>query len=484
MATSLIPGEYRELPKRGISEETCKKFHYQWGEMNGRACQIANYFDPDGDQVVAQKIRFPDKTFTITGDMKQAGLYGQSLWRDKGKMITVVEGEIDALSLSQMQGNKWPVVSVNNGAPAAKKAVAKNLEWLLGFDHIIFMFDNDEPGRAAAVECAEILPPGRAKIATLPLKDANEMLVAGRAKETIDAMWGAKVYRPDGVVTIEDVKDTVLLKPETGLPWFLPTLSQYTYGRRMGECYGIGAGTGVGKTDFLTQQIEFDLTLGEKVGLFFFEQQPVETVKRIAGKRAAKRFHIPQDAAGWTQEELEATVQSLQDGPGLFLYDSFGAIDWEVVQSRIRYLAHSEGIRIFYLDHLTALAAALDDERRGLDQMMAEMGSLVIELNICLTFVSHLATPEGRPHEEGGRVMLKHLRGSRAIVQWAHFVFGLERNQQAESIEPTTVRILKDRYTGNATGKTVEVSYDKETGILSEGGASPFAPSGEKVTEF
>ena len=33
------------------------------------------------------------------------------------------EGEIDAMSVSQLQQHKWPVVSVNNGAPAAKKAV-------------------------------------------------------------------------------------------------------------------------------------------------------------------------------------------------------------------------------------------------------------------------------------------------------------------------------------------------------------------------
>jgi twinkle protein len=50
--------------------------------------------------------------------------------------------------------------------------------------------------------------------------------------------------------------------------------------------------------------------------------------------------------------------------------------------------------------------------------------------NVMLTFVSHLATPEGKPHEEGGRVMIRHFKGSRAIGFWCHFMFGLERNQQ------------------------------------------------------
>jgi twinkle protein len=70
------------------------------------------------------------------------------------------------------------------------------------------MFDMDEPGAAAAKECAQLFTPGKCKIASLPLKDANEMLKAGRVAEIIDAIWGAKEFRPDGIVTLKDLKDT------------------------------------------------------------------------------------------------------------------------------------------------------------------------------------------------------------------------------------------------------------------------------------
>ncbi len=112
-------------------------------------------------------------------------------------MVVVTEGEIDALSVSQIQGNKWPVVSVPNGAQGAAKAVARNLDYLMGFEKVIFLFDNDDPGHKAAQECAALLPPGKAYIGSLPLKDANEMLVAGRGPEVVDAIWGAKAFRPD-----------------------------------------------------------------------------------------------------------------------------------------------------------------------------------------------------------------------------------------------------------------------------------------------
>lgn len=478
MSASLLEGEYRPLTKRQINEESCKKWGYRVADYKGGKVQVADYYDTTGTTLVAQKVRFPNKDFLILGDMKQAGLYGQQLWRDKGKQIVVTEGEIDAISLSQIQQHKWPVVSVNNGAQGAKKSIARNMEFLLGFESVIFMFDNDEHGTKAAAECAEILPPGRAKIASLPLKDANDMLVAGRAKDTIDAMWGAKTYRPDGLITLAEVKDTVLLSPEQGLPWQLPRLNDLTFGRRVGECYAVGAGTGVGKTDFMLQQIAYDLTVvGEPVGLFFLEQQPCETVKRLAGKHARKRFHIPSAVAGWEQSDLVKALSDLEGASKLYLFDHFGTVDWETIRNRIRYLAHNEGVRLFYLDHLTALAAEEDDERRALETIMAQMGKLVKELRIILTFVSHLATPEGKPHEEGGRVMIRHFKGSRAIGFWSHFMFGLERNQQADDPAEqklTTFRVLKDRYTGNSTGQTFDLTYDETTGILAEAGGVAF----------
>ena len=70
-------------------------------------------------------------------------------------------------------------------------------------------------------------------------------------------------------------------------------------------------------------------------------------------------------------------------------------------------------------------------------------------------------------HEEGARVTIRQFKGSRAIGFWAHFMFGLERDQQAEELSErniTTVRILKDRYSGQSTGFTLETTYDHETG--------------------
>lgn len=464
-----ITGEFRELKARGITEETCRKFGYIVGtNKHGKLVQAAPYYDEDRN-LVGQKVRDAEKNFTFVGSMKEATLFGQHLWPAGGRRVVVTEGEIDAMSVSQVQGNKWPVVSIPNGAQGAKKSLAKHIEWLNTFEEVVLMFDMDEPGVLAASDCVGLFPPGKAKTASLPRKDPNEMLKAGEGDQIVQAIWNAKAYRPDGIVKLRDIMDEVLADPEIGLPWFLPRLTEITYGRRWGEVYGFGAGTGIGKTDLFTQQIQFDvLELNEKVGLFFLEQKPAETAKRVAGKFAGKTFHIPDGS--WTKAELAEVIERLDADDRISFYDSFGSADWEVIAGAIRFMAHNEGVRIFYLDHLTALADP-EKEKESLEIVMKAMAMLAQELGIIIHFISHLTTPEGKPHEEGGRVMIRHFKGSRSIGFWSFFMFGLERDQQHD--DPrwrsiTTFRVLKDRYTGRATGEVIYLGYDRESGKLFE----------------
>ncbi len=434
-------GSPQAISSRHLTEESCRRFGYTVSKFGDDWVQVANYRDPDSGEAVAQKLRWKNKDFKFLGDTKRAGLYGMHLWRDGGKRVIVTEGEIDAISVSQALNHRWPVVSIPNGAQGAKASVTKNLDWLSKFEHVDLCFDMDEAGRAAVDAVCGVFPPGKVRTIRLPLKDANEMLVAGRAAELVECLWAPKAHRPDGIVTVSELADEVMKEAVVGLPWWDERLTKATHGRRFGEVYALGAGTGIGKSDWLSQQIAFDLlTVREKVALFAFEQQPVESVRRIAGKVAGRRFHIPgagwtshMPGMGWTGDELKAAVAKLGAAPGLFLYDHFGSCDWDEVVQRIRYLRHNDGVRIFYIDHLTALAAEADDERVALEKMMASVGKLVKELDAIVMFVSHLSTPEGRPHEEGGRVMIRHFKGSRAIGFWCHYMFGLERNQQAEN---------------------------------------------------
>ena len=455
--------EYRSLVKRGISEETCRHFKYAVGKSAyGKTVQVARY---ERDGKVAQKIRDADKHFSVLGDKSAMGLFGQHLWRDGGKKVVVTEGEIDAMTVSQLQQNKWPVVSVPNGAQGAAKAVAEAIEWLEGYEQVIFMFDQDEPGKAAARECAELLSPGKAFIARLPMKDANECLLANRGKDVISAMWDAKAFRPDGVIDISDVVDKACQDIQVGRAWPWPALTKATYGRRTGELYGFGGGTGCGKSTIFKQVAKHIIETEDlPVGLIMLEEPPSMTAKTIAGMMMGKRVHVPE--VEYDREELRDTLLSLSGR--VYLYDHFGSMCFDVIKQKIRYMVRALGVKDIFLDHLTALAAAIEtDERKAIDAIMAELSSLCQELDCTIYYVSHLTTPEGKAHEEGGRVLEKQFRGSRSIAYWSHFLFGIERDKQ-DTGGVTVFRVLKDRYTGDAAGLQVGLKYSTESGLLEE----------------
>ena len=148
-------GELRDLDKRRIRSKTCEKYGYRIAKWRDQTVQVADYHDKHG-QLVAQKVRFPNKDFTVLGDISQATLYGQRLWRDGGRKLVVTEGEIDCLTVSQLQDDRWPVVSIPQGAQQGKKFCQQNLEFLESYDEVVFLFDNDEPGNKAARELSLI----------------------------------------------------------------------------------------------------------------------------------------------------------------------------------------------------------------------------------------------------------------------------------------------------------------------------------------
>ena len=456
---------YGGFSGRRISTDSAKHF----GVKQTDKLVFFPYHDCKGGKV-AQKVRTPEKDFRIEGDWKAGKLFGQHLFPKGGKFVTLVEGEFDALAAYQMLGN-YPVVSVRNGASSARKDCQENYEWLDSFDTIVICFDADKQGQEAAQEVAELFT-GKAKVFKHDpdFKDACDYLSARQERQFGKLWWQAEEYRPEGIVTVSDIRERLLAPPEPGVPWCFPTLTSLTYGRRKGELYAFGAGVGIGKTDVFTQQIAYDIEqLGKRVGVIYLEQNVVETAQRVAGKLDKRLYHVPD--AFWTREEYEESVNRLEKRGQLYMMEHFGAKDWSSIKRIIKYFSKAYDIDHIYLDHLTALSANEQDERRALDAIMADMAGLAQADNLIIHLLSHLTTPDGKPHEEGGRVMEKHFTGSRAIARWSHYMFGLERDKQHKDPvmrQTTTFRVLKDRFTGRATAERFGLLYDRSTGILSE----------------
>lgn len=459
------------LTKRCIGKDTCSKFKYFSTVYKGQPCQVACYYDDSGN-LVGQKLRFPDKSFAVLGRISNR-LYGSQLWAS-GKKIVITEGEIDCLTVSQLQGNKWPVVSIPNGAQGAKKAIEANLEYLENFEEVILMFDMDDPGRKASEECAKILPAGRAYIANLPCKDPNECLSEGKGSEVLQAVWNAKPYRPDGIVSGTDlyekcVTDIDDLKDSVEYPWV--ALQNKTKGARHGELYVFTSGSGMGKSTILRElEYYFGVQRGELCGIVALEESTRKTGLELMSIHLNKRLIL--DPEGADEDERGRAFNETIGNGKFFLYDHFGSLDSGNLLSKLRYMIVSLGCKRIFLDHISIVVSGMDTdedggERKAIDKLMTNLRSLVEETGATMFVVSHLKRPEKKGHEEGAQVSLSQLRGSGAIAQLSDMVIGLERNQQGDNPNVLTLRVLKNRFCGD-TGVSGYLEYDPETGRLKD----------------
>ena len=468
---NLIDGYFAQLTARGISEETCRLYDYRIGEYLGRPVQIENYRNEAGE-IVVQKTRDENKNFNVLGDSIHLSLFGQHLWTT-GKKIVVTEGAMDAMTVSQVQNNKWPVVSVPNGAQSAKKSLLKAWDFLENFEEIILMFDDDDAGRKSAVECAESLPVGRVKIARVPgYKDANEALLDGQERAIIDAIWSAREWRPDGIVHFKDLsKIAVESDAESTVTYPYKKLNEITKGIRQSTLITICAGSGVGKSTFVTELAYHLNQSGMNIGLLLLEEENKRSVRALCGIHLQK--NIVQDPEVATDEEILKAHSELSQNGTIALFDHFGATNLDVIKSRIQYMAKAMGCTHIFLDHLSIVISSMTlnkgvDERRLVDAACTELRTLVQELKITLFMVSHLSRPQGTGHEAGGRVQLSQLRSSHSIAQLSDFCIAM--NVDPEVKDQRELVVLKNRFSGEV-GYGGTLKYRRDLGRLID--ASP-----------
>jgi twinkle protein len=474
---SFVQGECKAIVSRHISYETCDKWKYLIGEYNGNPCHIAQYFDKEGE-LVGQQLRFQDKSFVTLG--KADDLYGKHLWTG-GKYIVITEGQLDALSLSEVQKNKYPVVSVPSGIKSAAKAIKKNLAWLEeNFEYVVLMFDSDEPGRQGVAEVAQLFSPGKCRVAVIDEKDASEMLVKGKADDLVKAVLWSKPYRPEAIIPGEELWDTVREKNSNyDVLYPYRILNTPLLGLRKGEIVTLCAGTGTGKSTICREIAYHILKSGGVVGYIALEESIQRSALGIMSVEANRRLHLEKDKL--TEAEFREAFEKTVGCGRYFSYDHWGSIDPDTLIPQIRFMVRGFGVEWIVLDHISIVVSGLEegDERRLLDNTMTKLRKLVEELKVGLILVSHLRRPEGnKGHENGQVTSLAQLRGSASIGQVSDIVIGLERDQQSEVDSNTiTVRVLKNRFSGEQ-GIAGKLVFNKETGRLLDENVAMFQSTG------
>lgn len=459
------------IPDRNIPEDIVKEFEVRVG-LDPATGEIDRHYYPmhKGGKVVGYQCRVLDgKKFFNIGNTTDIDLGGQHRSSAGGKMLIITEGYLDAMAATAMlraRHKNYRVITLPMGT--SLKAFKLNLEYLETFDNVFLALDQDKAGQKCEEDIIDLLPAGSVRVLRFSENDPSDMWNAGKELEFFNALFASQSVRPDGIVGIDDIFDEAIKPVEWGLSWPWKTLTEATYGYRRAEIYGFGAGSGCGKTEGFKEIIDHVIHVHKiPAGVIFLEEAAAVTARTLAGKVANKRFHVPD--ANWTAEEIQEGVANLKGK--LYFYNHKGGKDWKYVKSIIKYMVHNLGIKDIFLDHLTALVAHENDEYKALNRIMEEMSSLAHELNCTIFYISHLRKASGTPHEEGGHVSADQFKGSGAIVFWSNFLFGYERNQQADDEDErntTTFRILKDRNTGLGTGLTFKLRYDHKTGRWEE----------------
>ena len=458
------------LADRKISAAVVEKFGVRIDNVNDR--HLYPYRNGDG-ALIGVKTRYSrNKTFSWDGN-GQTVLFGMHLFPGGGKTITICEGEIDTMAAHQMNGSKWPTV----GMPSATgiKAVKDNLEYLNTFEEIYLAFDNDDAGKRATEDVANLFEPNKCKVVNLaPLKDVGEYLAEGKVEDYTRRWWNAQPFTPEGIVRGSSLWDLVSTDDDTpSVSYPYDGLQEMTYGIRVGELVTLTAGSGLGKSAVVRELMYHLLNVTEdNIGCMFLEESTKRSALGFMSMAANKPLHLPDTEK--TPEELRLAFDQTLGTDRIFLYDSFGSNSLENIIGRVRHMAKAMDCKYIVLDHLSIVVSSQEngDERKAIDEIVTKLRMLVQELRISLIMVSHLRRPQGQGHEDGAATSLSQLRGSAAIAQLSDMVIGLERNGQAENEvlrNTTTVRVLKNRFSG-ITGPATYLYYDKTTGRLTETG--------------
>lgn len=455
---------------RGISPSTYKEYSYG---KDDKGNHLINHYDSNGN-IVAQKIRYPDKTFSWTGNAKEAVPFGMNKWRSGGKRIYITEGELDCLSIAEAVKCKYPVISINNGAAAAAKDLKKHIEFLDTYEEIVLWFDNDEPGKKATQQVASLFKPGKVyTCSTTEYKDANELLQAKGVAAVLKEYYELKRLTPDGIVNASSISFDELTSLDVVHSYMTPyhAINTKLKGVRKGELLTIVAGSGLGKST-LTRELAYDLLMNKEltIGYVALEENNRRSALGFMGIDMNTSLHLQETLEATPKDKLQESYNKVIGSNRLYLYNHFGSLDSDNLMSKLRYLAVGSDCDFIILDHISIVVSGLEDmgdnERRTIDVLMTKLRSLVEETGVGMIIVSHLKRPQGgKGHEDGLETSLSHLRGSASIGQLSDGVVGLERNQQGDTPDVANVRILKNRYAGD-TGIGGQVRYYKEQGRL------------------
>ena len=462
-ATEEQPGVesmYRFVASRGIRPATMEHYNVRTLVNNAGEPVQQEYPYPSG----GKKIRRLPKSFSAF-KMKTDELFGMNLYPSGvSKVVTITEGELDALSVWQMVqkgGFPTPVVSLPSATPS--KALWENVrQWLDGFEKIVLSIDNDGPGNDVAERINNMFPSKVYRVDHGDYKDANDFLQKGKQQEFKNLWFNAKKWVPDNI--LHSVGDLTKLYTDTPDHSYVPTGIESLDDKLMGLMQGhftlFKAPTGIGKTElmrylewnFIEREVPFaswhleETKLRSLLGLVSYDLKDNLTRKDLVEEKQR-------------EPEVMASIQKIADSGcyyQYFLKEESGA---EELLSHIRLMAVAYGCKYVMVEPIQDVIniGSEDSKESALASLAVSLSRLAADLNIGIISIAHT--------NDDGEIKYCRMLGQRASV-----IIRLDRDKDAEDFEErnTTKLIVEKNRPCSEEGRGGEMLFDPSTFTMRE----------------
>jgi len=393
---------------------------------------IEEYIDSEGDRVMLKSngIVKNEGKHDIWTTPPYYTLWGWWLVKPTHTECAIVEGNIDAMSVYQLLGQKIPVFSVPNGA--------QNMNWidndfdaLHQFDKIYIIFDMDKPdkrglcaGEEGAKKVAERLGRARCFRVRLPegFKDPNEVLCGGDERDQDVQIWleNAQTYDPPTMRNVTDFREDVKAARRTRLAAIEHDTFAFNipFVQMPGEVTLLQGYPGSGKSDVTYQIALHNIEMQQRVLVCSFEIPEDQMIEILATQWCKK---VPTDA------QLDQFIDMAAKYLWFVSEGEFKTTPDNVCQD-IEYACRRFNVEKVYIDSLHFIVDK--DDYQGQDEFIRRLKRLFRKLHIAhCTLIAHSRFGDQSDHRIP---RIDDIEGSKGMIKPVQNVLTMWRNKPKE----------------------------------------------------
>ena len=447
--------EGEHTPLRGIMLGTMKDYNVLTYDDR------QEYIYPSGGIKVR---KLSDKAFYAKDGFKGDELFGMNLFpAGCSKMVTITEGELDALSAAQMLKSQYtnPVVSLPSATPS-KKLWENCKDWLGSFEKIVLSVDNDEAGNALADRMARLFPNKIYRMQHGEYKDANDFLQAGKGADFKNLWWKPVKHTPENILNTAD--EFLKLYEDTPEHVYYPTgivaLDDKILGLMQGHFTVFKAPTGIGKTELMRYMEYSMLKQGIPIAAWHLEETKLRSLLGLVsyevGDNLTRRDLIDEKEADSLVREAIGNLTKDENFYQFYLGDGQGT---DELIDQIRFFSQACDCKFVFFEPIQDVVVGTSEESKEamLADLSIRLSKLAAELNVGIVTIAHT--------NENGDPKYCKMIGQRASV-----IIDLHRDKEAESIEErntTYLKVEKNRPCSEE-GQAGKLAFNLDTFMLRE----------------